>query len=49
VTVRDVRVSAGAQFIVALMGNIVTMPGLSRNPAAHHIDIDASGRITGLF
>ncbi len=49
VTVRDVRISAGAQFIVPLMGNIVTMPGLSRNPAAHHIDIDEKGRITGLF
>ncbi|MGE5544429.1 MAG: formate--tetrahydrofolate ligase, partial [Bacillota bacterium] len=49
VTVRDVRISAGAQFVVPLMGNIVTMPGLSRNPAAHRIDIDATGRITGLF
>lgn len=49
VTVRDVRISAGAQFVIPLMGNIVTMPGLSRNPAAHHIDIDSRGRITGLF
>jgi formate--tetrahydrofolate ligase len=49
VTVRDIRISAGAKFIVPLMGNIVTMPGLSRNPAAHHIDIDEKGRITGLF
>lgn len=49
VTVREVRISAGAQFVVPLMGSIVTMPGLSRNPAAHHIDIDENGRITGLF
>jgi formate--tetrahydrofolate ligase len=49
VTVRDLKVSAGAQFIVAFMGNIVTMPGLSRTPAAHEIDIDEQGCIFGLF
>ncbi|MCR4400581.1 MAG: formate--tetrahydrofolate ligase, partial [Syntrophomonadaceae bacterium] len=49
VTVRDVRLSAGAGFIVPLMGNILTMPGLSRHPAAFAIDMDASGRIVGLF
>jgi formate--tetrahydrofolate ligase len=49
VTVREVRISAGAQFVVPLMGSIVTMPGLSRSPAAHDIDIDDNGRITGLF
>ncbi|NLV16809.1 MAG: formate--tetrahydrofolate ligase [Syntrophomonadaceae bacterium] len=49
VTVRDVRISAGARFVVVLMGNIVTLPGLSRHPAAHHIDIDDDGRISGLF
>lgn len=48
-TVRDIRISAGAEFIVPLMGNIVTMPGLSRNPAAHVIDINENGRISGLF
>lgn len=49
VTVRDVRLSAGAGFIVPLMGNILTMPGLSRQPAAYNIDIDRQGRISGLF
>ncbi|MGE5373123.1 MAG: formate--tetrahydrofolate ligase [Solirubrobacterales bacterium] len=49
VTVRDVRLSAGAGFIVPLMGNILTMPGLPRNPAAFDIDIDENGKITGLF
>ncbi len=49
VTVRDVRLSAGAGFIVPLMGNILTMPGLSRTPAAFNIDIDEDGRIYGLF
>lgn len=49
VMVRDVRLSAGAGFIVALMGNILTMPGLPRNPAAYDIDIDEKGTIYGLF
>ena len=49
VTVRDVRISAGARFVVALMGNIVTMPVLSRQPAAHQIDISENGNICGLF
>ncbi|MEN6463167.1 MAG: formate--tetrahydrofolate ligase [Syntrophomonas sp.] len=49
VTVRDVRLSAGAGFVVALMGNILTMPGLPRNPAAFDIDIDEKGKIYGLF
>jgi len=49
VTVREVRLSAGAGFVVPLMGNILTMPGLSRAPAAFNIDIDADGRIYGLF
>jgi len=48
-TVRDVYVSAGAGFIVALTGTVMTMPGLSAQPAAYGIDVDASGRITGLF
>ena len=49
VTVRSLRVSAGAGFIVALTGDIMTMPGLPRVPAAEKIDVDDEGRITGLF
>ncbi|MGI6488212.1 MAG: formate--tetrahydrofolate ligase [Syntrophothermaceae bacterium] len=49
VTVRDLRLSAGAGFIVPLMGSILTMPGLPRRPAAFDIDIDEKGRIYGLF
>ena len=47
--VRDMYVSAGAGFIVALTGNIMTMPGLPKRPAAYSIDVDANGNITGLF
>ncbi len=49
VTVRQIKVSAGAGFTVALAGNIMTMPGLPSVPAAEGIDIDDNGRITGLF
>lgn len=49
VTVRGVKVSAGAGFIVVLTGNILTMPGLPKVPAAEGIDIDDTGRISGLF
>lgn len=49
ITVRNVKVSAGAGFIVALTGEIMTMPGLPKVPAAEKIDVDASGRISGLF
>lgn len=49
VTVKEVRVSAGAGFIVAITGEIVTMPGLPKRPAAEMIDIDENGVITGLF
>ncbi len=49
VTVRSLKVSAGAGFIVALTGDIMTMPGLPRVPAAEKIDVDEDGRITGLF
>jgi len=49
VTVRGVRVSAGAGFLVALTGDIMTMPGLPKSPAAERIDVDDEGRITGLF
>ncbi|HIU24809.1 MAG TPA: formate--tetrahydrofolate ligase, partial [Candidatus Coprovicinus avistercoris] len=49
ITVRDVHVAAGAGFVVALTGAIMTMPGLPRHPAAENIDVDDQGRITGLF
>jgi formate--tetrahydrofolate ligase len=49
VTVRNLKVSAGAGFIVALTGDIMTMPGLPKLPSAEKIDVDASGRISGLF
>ena len=49
VTVRDVTLSAGAHFIVVLTGNIMTMPGLPKVPAAENIDVDDDGKITGLF
>ena len=48
-TVRDVYVSAGAGFVVALTGAIMTMPGLPKKPAADSIDVDENGKITGLF
>ncbi len=48
-TVREVRLSAGAEFVVAICGEIMTMPGLPRIPAANNIEIDAEGRVTGLF
>ena len=49
VTVRNLKVSAGAGFVVALTGSIMTMPGLPKAPAAERIDVDADGKITGLF
>ena len=49
ITVRELRLSAGAGFIVALTGNIMTMPGLPKVPAAESIDIDSDLKITGLF
>ena len=49
VTVREVRLSAGAGFVVAICGSIMTMPGLPKKPAAESIDIDEKGNITGLF
>ena len=48
-TVRDVRLAAGAEFVIVYCGDIVTMPGLPRVPAAERIDVDENGRITGLF
>ena len=49
VTVRNVKVSAGAGFLVALTGEIMTMPGLPKVPAAERIDVDEDGKISGLF
>jgi len=49
VTVKNVKVSAGAGFIVVLTGDIMTMPGLPPVPAAEKIDVDENGKITGLF
>jgi formate--tetrahydrofolate ligase len=49
VTVREVRLSAGAGFVVPICGASMTMPGLPKRPAAEHFDIDAEGNITGLF
>ena len=49
VTVKEIRISAGAGFIVALLGDIMTMPGLPKKPAALNIDIDEKGNIVGLF
>ena len=48
-TVNNIKVSAGAGFVVALTGSIMTMPGLPKKPAAEQIDVDESGRISGLF
>ena len=48
-TVREVKLSAGAGFIVVKTGDIMTMPGLPKRPAAENIDIDENGNIKGLF
>jgi formate--tetrahydrofolate ligase len=49
ITVREVRLSAGAGFVVVLTGAVMTMPGLPKVPAADKIDVDGDGNITGLF
>jgi formate--tetrahydrofolate ligase len=49
VKIREVRLAAGAEFIVAICGEIMTMPGLPKEPASNHIDIDENGRVVGLF
>ena len=49
VNIREVRLSAGAEFIVMICGDIMTMPGLPKTPAANNIDVDSEGRIVGLF
>ncbi len=47
--IREIYVSAGAGFVVAVTGSIMTMPGLPKKPAAFNIDVDESGKIVGLF
>ena len=47
--IREVRLAAGAEFVVMVCGDVMTMPGLPKQPSAHAIDVDASGRISGLF
>ena len=49
INVREVYVSAGAGFVVAVNGSIMIMPGLGKTPAAYNIDVDENGKITGLF
>lgn len=49
ITVRELNISAGAGFVVALTGDVMTMPGLPKEPAANNMDIDSAGKITGLF
>ena len=49
ITVRNVKASVGAGFIVVLTGDIMTMPGLPKKPAAETIDVDETGKISGLF
>jgi formate--tetrahydrofolate ligase len=49
VNVREVRLAAGAEFVVMICGDIMTMPGLPKEPASSRIDIDDDGRISGLF
>ena len=49
ITVRDLKVNAGAGFLVAKTGDIMTMPGLPKVPSAEKIDVDENGKITGLF
>jgi formate--tetrahydrofolate ligase len=49
VPIREIRLAAGAEFVVIICGDIMTMPGLPREPAANHINVDNFGRIEGLF
>jgi formate--tetrahydrofolate ligase len=49
INVREVRLSAGAEFVVAICGEIMTMPGLPRTPSADTIDVNEDGKIVGLF
>ena len=47
--IREVRLAAGAEFVVMVCGDVMTMPGLPKVPSAEHIDVDDTGRITGLY
>ena len=49
ITIKNCRIAAGAGFVVVLTGDIMTMPGLPKVPAAEKIDVDSNGKITGLF
>jgi formate--tetrahydrofolate ligase len=49
INVSQIKISAGAGFVVALTGDIMTMPGLPKKPSAENIDVDSIGKITGLF
>jgi formate--tetrahydrofolate ligase len=49
ITIRDVRLATGAEFVVMICGDVMTMPGLPKEPAATRIDIDDDGRVSGLF
>jgi formate--tetrahydrofolate ligase len=49
VTIREVRLAAGAEFVVMVCGDVMTMPGLPKVPSAESIDVDDNGKITGLF
>ncbi|MGH6803851.1 MAG: formate--tetrahydrofolate ligase, partial [Methyloceanibacter sp.] len=49
INIREVRLAAGAEFVVLVCGEIMTMPGLPKVPAATKIDLDDSGKVTGLF
>ena len=49
VNIREVRLAAGAEFVVMVCGDIMTMPGLPKVPSAEKIDIDATGKVVGLF
>jgi formate--tetrahydrofolate ligase len=49
VNIREVRLAAGAEFVIMICGDVMTMPGLPKVPAANNIDVDSDGRITGLF
>ena len=49
ITIKEIRVNAGSQFLVCLTGDIMTMPGLPKRPAAENIDVNEDGKIVGLF
>jgi len=49
VNIREVRLAAGAEFVVMVCGEIMTMPGLPKVPSSDHIDVDAEGKVVGLF